>query len=70
MTKGNRAMRVKGLDRNFRKSWVSSSSGPMVIGSGASSERGLFDDEHDRGAWEMRAVTVSLEQAPEFAISR
>ena len=70
MTKGHRAMRVKGFDRNFRKSRISSGSGPVVIDSGASSERGLFEYEHDRGARKMRAFTVGLEQAPEFAISR
>ncbi|MFE2211616.1 hypothetical protein ACFW93_06490 [Streptomyces canus] len=69
MTKGDRAMRAKGFERNFRKSWVSSGSGPMVIGSGVSSERGLFDDGHDRGAREMRDFTAGIEQAPEFAIS-
>jgi len=67
MTKGHRAMRVKGFDRKFRESWVSSSSGPVVIGSGVSSEHGLFGYEHDRAAGEMRALTPSLEQTPEFA---
>jgi hypothetical protein len=70
MTKGHRVMPVKGFDRNFRKSLVSSGSGPVVIGSGVSSERGLFDYAHDRGARKMPVVTAGVEQAPEFAISR
>lgn len=70
MTKGHRAMRMKGFDHKFRNSWFSSGSGSVVIGSGAASERGLSGCEHARGAPEMRALVVGLDQAPECATVR